>query len=111
MIEPSEVKIGKVFVKLEQSTSDSSPSQKKCALLQSGAAVHAFTIGISTVVGKNEKTSKFYGFSMKYRLRHHRRHSQWTGILFWDNSHEKYFHQFSNSYVELCFSLDIIKNQ
>ena len=42
-------------------------------------------------------------FSRECHLRRHRRHFQWPRNVVWDISHEKYFHQFSNSYFESCF--------
>ena len=54
MIEPFEIKIGQVFVKLEQSTSGSSPSLKMRAC-KGDATVYGFTIEIPTVVRKDEK--------------------------------------------------------
>jgi len=43
-------------------------------------------------------------------FRRHCRHFSWSGMLSNGNSHEKYFHQISNSYFELCFCSISLKN-
>ena len=50
----------------------------------------------------------FYGFSRKYRLRKHHRHSYWPGMLSESNSHGKYFQQIFNSYIEPRFHLNFV---
>ena len=44
------------------------------------------------------------------RRRHQWKHFQWTGNVVWCISDEKHFHHFSNSYFELYFLHDFIKN-